>query len=165
MAIVNLDKIQAKKVGNLEHLVFTQDVTNGVFAHAGELVQGLVSGDGEAVKAVVPTEESIVTDEVILHASPELEYDPRKAGLKHFKLEAGEVGRGYHLTAGDIVTLTADLFEGTPVVNEYVVPQAASMKLAPAAELGNTRFAAKVIEKTVLGFDGAEAYAIKVVKA
>lgn len=165
MAIVNLDKVQACYSGNLESMVFDTDVTNGVFAHIGGLKEGLVSGDGEVVEAVVPTAESIATQEVVLHASPEVNYDPRQAGLKHFKLKAGEIGRGYHLTPGDMITLTEDLIDGTPVVGEYVIPQAGSMKLVASKDGAGTYFVAKVVEKGVLGFDAQTAYTIRVVNA
>lgn len=170
MAIVNLDKVQAKYVGNLESVVFDTDVTNGIVFHLGELV----SGERELHTVRVPDEDSIEKDPLLLHASPEVMYDPRKSSLKSFVLEKGKAGRAYYLTAGDVITLTEDLFTDKPVVGEYVVPTPGSNKLSPSADGTVTkgddskiepRFKAKVIEETTLGFDGDKAYVIKVEKA
>lgn len=170
MPIVRLDKVQAAYNGNLESIVFGANATNGLFVHLG----ALKAGETEVHEVVAPSFATLEKEEVILHASPEVMYDPRKQSLADFVLEAGEVGRGYHLTAGDVITLTADLFTATPTVDEYVVPDGnGSMKLTPSADGtasdgGNTynpRFVAKVIEQTTLGANAQTAYAIKVVKA
>lgn len=160
MAIVRLDKVQAIYGGNLESVTFTADTKNGVVFALG----ALETGETDLHKAVAFTD--VTTEEVILHASPEVNYDPRKQGLKDFVLEKGQAGRGYHLTAGDVVTITEDGFDGTPVVGEYVAPENANDLLkAIGAVAGTTRFLATVIEKTTLGADVTVAYAIKVLKA
>jgi hypothetical protein len=81
-----------------------------------------------------------------------------------FILKAGQVGRAYIPSVGDIFTITDNVITGTTVVGQYVIPANASLQLAAAADLtGGTRFAAKVIEKTTLY--GLPATAIQVVKA
>lgn len=170
MPIVRLDKVQAAYNGNLESIVFGADATNGLFVHLG----ALQAGETEVHQVVAPSFATIEKEEVILHASPEVMYDPRKQSLEDFVLEAGQVGRGYHLVPGDVITLTADLFTATPTVGEYVVPDGnGSMKLTPSADgtatdgtnTYNPRFVAKVIEQTTLGVTGQTAYAIKVVQS
>lgn len=159
--IVNLDRIQAVKTGNIESVVANIDLDNGSFVHLG----GLVNGERELRQAVVPTTATITTDEVVLVASPELDYLPGK-GLKDFYIPAGTPARAYHLEVGDIFTITDDGITGTPQVGKYVVPQNGSVKLAVANDLtGGTRFAGKIIEKTYLGFDRISASVIQVVKA
>lgn len=170
MAIVQLEKVAAKYNGNLESVVFETDVTNGIVLHLG----GLVPGQRELHQARIPDDESIQKDPLLLHASPEVMYDPRKSSLKDFVLEKGKAGRCYYLSPGDVIALTEDLFTSTPKVGEYVVPAPGSNKLAPSADGMATisggdkvepRFRAKVIEETVLGFDSDKAFVIKVEKA
>lgn len=169
MAIVNLDKVHSSYTGNLESLQFAADKTNGVFAHVGDLV----AGERELKQAVQPTEATVEDQAVVLHASPEVMYDERKYRLEDFVLEAGQPGRAYHLTVGDIVTLTDDLFSAAPTVGEFAVSQYGADILAPSADGtilagdGTTpltpKFRAKVIEQTQL--DGKNAFAIQVVSA
>lgn len=160
MAIVNLDKIQARKTGNLTPVVFTEVVKNGAVFHLGDLV----AGERELHKALKPAASTVDVLPLVLHASVEMGYNPREYALKHFELAVGEEGRGVHLEEGDIFTMTADAFDGAPVVNQFVVPQADKTQLKPAATIGTTRFVGKVIESTILGFDGSPAFAIQVVK-
>jgi hypothetical protein len=159
--IVNLDKIQAKKNGNLESLQHVADVPQGSVAHVGTLV----AGTRDVFNVVVPTTASITTDEVVLIASPEYNYLPGKS-LEDFVNVTGLNMRGYHLTEGDTFTISDDGIDGTTVEGQYVIPQNASMKLKAAADLtGGTRFAAKVIKKTTIGFGGTKAATVvKVVK-
>lgn len=160
--IVNLDKIQAKKVGNLESLQYTADVANGSVAMVGDLV----TGERELKNVVVPATAKLTSDEVVLIASPEVNYLPGKS-LEDFVNLANQPMRAYHLTIGDIFTISDDGIDGTTVVDQYVIPQNASLKLAAAADLtGGTRFAAKVISKGNIGFGNAKAATtVQVVKA
>ena len=156
MAIVNLDKVAGQ---HLSSIIADEDLTNGLFGQLGDLVEG----ERETYEFLPVTD---VADEVILHATPEVMYDPRKKGLKDFVLEAGTVGRGYHLERGDIITLTEDLFTDTPTVGEFAIPQEGSRKLTTSVD-GNTdggekpSLVFKVIEVTTLGFDATTAYALR----
>lgn len=160
--IVNLDKLQASKIGNLETLQHVADVPNGSVAHIG----ALVTGQRDVFNVVVPSTASIGNTEVVLIASPEVLYLPGKS-LEDFTNVAGTNMRGFHLHAGDIFTISNDGIDGTPTVGQYVIPQNNSLRLAAAADLsGNTKFAAKVIAQTVIGYNGAKsASVVQVVKA
>jgi hypothetical protein len=159
--IVNLDKLQAKKNGNLESLQHTADVPQGTVAHVGSLV----AGTRDVFNVVVPSTASILTDEVVLIASPEYNYLPGKS-LEDFVNVTGLNMRAYHLHVGDTFTISDDGIDGTTVEGQFIIPQNASMKLKAAADLtGGTRFAAKVIKKTTIGFTGKPATVVKVVKA
>lgn len=83
---------------------------------------------GAAVAANTPIEE------VVLIASPEVMYDPRKRSLDEFINEAGVPARGYRLHHGDIFSVTKDALAGaaTPAVGN-VVELAAGTKLNVAA--------------------------------
>ena len=168
MAVVRLNKITGN---HLESVVHTQNMTNGLFVQLGELV----TGETELYHVKTATTDADLKDEFLLHVTPQVDPDPRKAGLKHFVLEAGVQGRVYHLIKGDVFTLTVDLFDGTPVVGEYAVPQIGSLKLAPSADgtvLGSDGTTAvepslvlKVERKTTLGYDNSDAYQLRVIKA
>lgn len=158
MAIVRSDKIQAGYNGNMESIKFAAQITNGYVCHVGSLV----AGERELKTAVKPTTESIATKEIVMVIAPEVVYDSQKVGLKDFTIPAGQAARAYHFTEGDIVTLTVDLFTATPTVGEFVVPANDSWLLAPIADPTGVRFVAEVIEKTTLGYDATEAYAIEV---
>lgn len=165
MAVIRLDKIAGI---HLESAVHTEVLTNGLFAQLGELV----AGETELYEVKVPQDDADLANEFLLHATPEVEADPRKAGLKHFTVEAGDAGRFYYLTKGDVITLTQDLIDGTPTVNEFAVPQVGSLKLESSTDgKGGTTGAVdpslvfKVIDKTTLGYDGTDAYRLRVVKA
>lgn len=161
MAIVRLDKVQASYNGNLESLRFATEKTNGIFVKLG----GLVAGQREVRTALTPA--NIATDVIVLHATPEVEYDPRKSGLKNFTVKAGEEGRGYHLVLGDIITLTEDLVESgaTIVLNDILTPQVGAEILEKPADPATSRLQLQVIEVTTLGYDNQRALALQVIKA
>lgn len=160
-AIVNLDKLQASKTGNLESLKHTADVPNGSVAHVGTLV----AGERDLFNLVVPTTASIANTEVVLIASPEVVYLPGKS-LEDFVNVTGIPMRAFHLHAGDVFTISDDGLDGTTVEGQYVIPQNNSLKLIAAVDLtGGTKFAAKVIKKTTIGFTGKAASVVQVVKA
>lgn len=159
MAVVRLNKIAGT---HLESVVHNENMTNGLFVQLGELV----TGETELYQVKTPAVEADLLDEFLLHVTPEVDPDPRKAGLKHFVVEAGVQGRAYHLVKGDVFTLTADLFDGTPVVGEFAVPQVGSLKLEPSDTVPATvSLALKVERKTTLGYDNSDAYQLRVVKA
>lgn len=168
MAVVRLDKIAGIHLASVKH---NADMTNGLFVQLGDLV----AGETELYEVAVPSVDADLQKEFLLHATPEVDPDPRKAGLKHFVVQAGGQGRAYHLAVGDIVTLTNDLIDGTPTVGQFAVPQLGSMKLeasadgATLAEDGTTpvepRLQLKVIQATSLGYDNSDAVALRVVKA
>lgn len=165
MAVIRLDKITG---GHLESVKHTAVMTNGLFVQLGDLVDG----ETELYQVAVPQTDEDLAKEFLLHATPEVMADPRQAGLKHFVVEAGDAGRAYHLVKGDVITLTADLIDGTPVVGEFAVPQTGSLKLetSPDGKGGSTgaievSLVLEVVRKTMLGYDGTDAYQMRVVKA
>lgn len=150
---IRTDKLQATYVGNIESVVFDKDVQNGEIGVLGSHV------GREAVQAATPTD--VTKEEILIIASPEVVYKKEET-LLDFVNEAGKLARAYHLTVGDIITVTDDVIDGTSVVDQYLVPENGKTKLVPAADLsGGTRFAAKVIEKGRLY--GQPATAFKVV--
>ncbi len=154
MAVIRLDKIAGT---HLESIQAPEELKNGFFLQLG----ALVAGEKElrtATKVVDNTKGGIV-----LHATPEVDPDPRKAGLKHFTVAQGEAGRGYRLVEGDIITLTEDLFASAPVIGDEVSPQNGGFLLDTS--IGDEALVLEVIEETTLGFDYEKAFALSVKKA
>lgn len=162
MAVIRLDKITG---GHLESIRHTVVMKNGYFVQLGSLV----SGETELYTVETAQDEADLKKEFLLHATPEVQADPRKSGLKHFQVEVGEEGRAYHLVKGDVITLTADLIDGTPVVNQFVVPQVNSLKLEASVDglqgTAETSLVFEVVRKTTLGYENADAYQLRVVKS
>lgn len=169
MAVTRLDKITG---GHLESINYTAILKNGHFVQLG----ALVSAETELYNAKLATTDADLAKEFLLHATPEVMADPRLAGLKNFQVEIGDEGRAYHLVKGDVITLTADLFEGTPVVGKYAVPQIGSVLLEASNDgktLGTGATPAsiepslvfEVVRKTTLGYDASDAYVLRVIKA
>jgi hypothetical protein len=167
-AIVNVEKINRGGV-ELVNLVHTADMDNGVVAHLGDYV----TGEGELRQVVVPTAQSILTDPVALVASSEIQGDMYLpySTLKDFFNKANLPARGYRLPVGAQFEITTDGFDGVAVKNQYLIPQAGSLRLVAAADLtGNTRFAVKVVATglkfgyTGNGFEKKDSVLVEVVK-
>lgn len=157
MAIVRLDKIAGT---HLESVKAEVELKNGYFVELG----ALVAGESELRVATAPTD--IENGDIVFHASPEVDADPRKAGFKHFVVEAGKAGRAYRLEKGDIVTLTVDLFADVPAEGDILAPQVGAFTLAEFDALSATpAIQVRVLQETTLGFDAQKAFAVQVVKA
>jgi hypothetical protein len=155
MAIVRLDKITGNHLSNGRNA--TEDMLNGYFVELG----GLIAGERETYNITAPAD--VLATEVLLHATPEVMYDPRKSALEDFYVEQGEECRLYHLTVGDIVTLTEDLFTAPPAVGDVVSPQVGSYLLG--AVVAGARLTFEVIEANQLGYNRVPAFAVRVLTA
>ena len=143
---VRLDKVHAKKYGNIESVKHTADMQNGFVFHA----ENLSSGEREVKDVMQPATATITAKSILLHASVETVYLAGQT-LLDFYVPTGSVGRAYLLKAGDIVTITDNVITGSTVVGQYVVPQNGSLQLAAAADLsGGTKFQGKVIAKETI---------------
>lgn len=81
-----------------------------------------------------------------------------------FSLAIGEIGRGYVPYVGFTVTIEDAQIDGATTKDQYVIPKAASLKMAAAAVLGGTEAVAfQVKEKTTL--NGVAATKIVCIKA
>lgn len=157
MAVTRLDRIAGT---HLESIKAPEDIKNGYFLQLGALV------DDETELRIATKVADPTKGEIVFHATPEVMADPRQAGLKHFYVAKDEAGRAYHLVVGDRITLTADLFASTPVVNGYVAPVAGSYLLDGFdAETEQSVLVLKVTRETTLGYDGDKAFTLQVVKA
>lgn len=144
---VRLDKVHAKKYGNIESVKnLSADMQNGFVFHA----EDLSAGEREVKDVIQPATATITVKSILLHASVETVYLAGQT-LLDFYLASGSAGRGYLLRAGDIVTITDNVITGTTAVGKYLVPANGSFQLAVANDLtGGTKFQAKVIAKETI---------------
>lgn len=159
MSLVRLDKVQAAYNGNLESVVHNADMANGSVVMLG----GLVAGERELRQVVAPTALKAAEEEILLVASPEVNYSPLEKD-EDFVNKANKAARAYHLSVGDIFTVTDDMISGSSVVGQFV-GAIDGLKLGASATAPTTRFSGLVLEKTTLGYNGAAATVIQVLKA
>lgn len=158
MPIVRLDKIAGTHIENVRN---DADVMlNGFFVQPVALVEGETS----LYVAGAPTD---VADEVWMHVSPEVESDPRRQGLTVFEVPVGTAARAYHMTVGDVISMTRDLVTGAPAVGSFLIPAVGAYRLAVAADeiaADASRFSAVVIEDDItLGYNNEAAIAFRVI--
>lgn len=159
--LIRLDKVQAYEVGNIVNVIHSAELENGRFINLG-VESTDVAG---AYDVAIPATATLDSEEVLLHASAEVIYDPTKS-IDDFALEAGKLGRAFHLTVGDQITVTQDAFETIGAEGTFLIPQDGSTKLVGAADLTDgTKLAIKIVDKSVTLGMGREAVTVRVVKA
>jgi len=149
MAIVRKDIMLAGYNGPLANVkVFDNagttkvQTTNGVFV----VVEGLLEdGERELRKGRLAELADVAKNVVLIHNS-EVMYDERLYKLDDFVIKADKVARGYHLFTGDVITLTEDLFVGTPVVGETLVVHTDGKLGKDDASLATAKIVFHVIE-------------------
>lgn len=156
MSVVRLDKLQASYVGNIESVAHASVVMkNGNVVSVGNFL----NGKDEVRSATAP---AALTEEILLVAAPEVMYDERKR-LAEFTIPVGKPARAYHLTVGDVFTITDDGISGSTVLGQFVIPAVGNLRLTASATEGTGRFVGKVIRKET--FNDSPATMIQVVKA
>lgn len=94
---------------------------------------GLIDGEREVYTATTPTATTKL-GAIVLVTTPEVVADERKKNLEDFRNEAGDIATGDKLFSGDIFSVTAEGFTGTPAKGKIVELQA-STKLNAVATL------------------------------
>lgn len=114
-----------------------KDIDNGNVV----LLTGLMTGERELYRAVVPAANSNI-DDVVIIGSSEMMYDERlNKDLTKFYNEAGRACRGYRLHRGNIYSVTADGLSAasTIAVGNIVELQADTKpKVVASATAGST---------------------------
>lgn len=165
--VVRLDKVLAAHNGNLESVQHTVDMDNGSFVHVGNLV----AGSREVHSVVVPATATISDQEVVLVAAPEVIYRSFDGTqLDAFYTEAGTPARAFHLTKGDVVSISSDMFTGLPTdrtqaIGKYVAPQDGSVKLAYSATKPTTRFIGVIDAVETFGINAKEVVQVRVLNS
>lgn len=111
-------------------------IENGNVLKLGNLITGerevYVGGDVAANDNV---------KDVVLVASPEVNYDERIRNLDQYINEAGKIVRGYRFHKGDVFSVTKDALDGnaTPAINDVVEFKAGTkLNVASSATSGST---------------------------
>lgn len=154
---VRLDKLQATYAGNIASVRLNTQLDNGNLVALGSLEDA----NREVYAAATPT--AVASQELVFVASPETFYDPTYM-IVNFTNPADSVARAFHLTVGDVLTITDGLIDGTSVKDQYLVPQNNSTKWAVASSVGSTRLVAQVIKKTTI-YGGYPATQFRIIKA
>lgn len=141
--VVRIDNMSGTK--NPENLVslryFVGDTETAITNGSIVKLIGLMTGEREVYKAVAPAADTPI-EELVLVASPELNYDERLTGYDDFRNEAGGVAaRGYRLAKGSVFSITADgLTATTPAVGNIVEAQADTKpKVVSSLTSGSTK--------------------------
>jgi len=150
-AIVRLDNVSAQYDGALiKSAKFYNGETVAAIDNAQVVtLDGLLSGEREIYKAVAP---AAVTDKIYLTAGVELMYDESEYhGLEDYTNEAGKPFRVIELQSGDTFSATAEAFDATPVVGNFVVVTAGSTKLAVKATVTDEHVIGKIVQIETVG--------------
>ena len=112
----------------------------------------LVTGEREIYKATTPATTTALED-VVLVATPEVEYDARKYAIDEFENKAGALIRGYSLKPGCIFSVTKDALAGlsTPAVGNLVELQAGTKLKVVSSATSNTTQVGKIIAIETVG--------------
>lgn len=140
MAKVFLDKINPS--AHIETVVAKEDLKNGQFLKLGVL--GTAGESREVVKAANEDDANVfLVDAPLSYGHPDFDLDK-------YELKAGKAGRAYHLTVGDVMSVTPDLAEGVKVGDRVTVGKTGYgfAKAADGKGIG------MVVAKEYHGFDG-----------
>lgn len=149
MGLVKLDDVTDKMV----NLVATVDVVDGNLLAIGAQ-ESFGVNKGDTPTAITNDLAFVANDFVSTHV-----LDREEARI----IKAGTEIRGYLLKFGDVVTVTNDLIDGTPVLNQFVIPQA-GLKLKFSAILGATESLAFQIDEINDSLGGFPATVLRVVR-
>jgi len=83
------------------------------------LIGDLITGEREIFDGTTPAATTALKD-IVLVTTPEVMADERKKNLSDFINEAGADCTGDRLYSGDIFSITAEGFDGTPAVDKIV---------------------------------------------
>lgn len=145
--IVRLDRVQSVYGGNIDSVVHTADLENGMIVQSGDLVKGR-----EVRKVIVPTTGS---GNLRLVSTPEInksEYSIADGALENCYTPAGKPARAYNLVRSDIFSVSTDMVKsiGTePKKGNYVV--ADGLKYKEVDKIENEEFIGKIIDLETIG--------------
>lgn len=122
------------------------EIENGNVAKIG----ALENGSREIYTATAPAANDKITD-IVLIASPEIQYDDHEHNLDEFINKAGDIARGYHLYDNDIFSVTADCISGTPKVGSIIELMAGTKLKAVDSATASSTTIGKIIDKNIVG--------------
>jgi hypothetical protein len=120
------------------------------------VVGNLIDGEREIYTSSTPAVDSTVAS-LALITTPEVLADERKKNLSDFRNEAGDVCTGDKLVSGNIFSVTAEGFTGTPAKGKIVELQAGTkLKCVDTLTSGSTQVG------TIIDFVNGK-YAVQVI--
>lgn len=112
--VAESSRLKATTVGHIYDLEMIEDTDNGSIVAIGAL--------SDLGVQVFKAKAYAAGEKPYLVLTPPLAYNGKKAWSdeKYFYNAQGEVARAYELHVGDIYTVSADAFTGSPAVGKYV---------------------------------------------
>ena len=156
MSIVWRDKVLSSYNGNIESVLIVEDASvaepvavkaeNGVFV----TLAGLADKGREVKYAELATDPA---QDVLLVSTPEVFYETGKE-IDDFVNEAGAVARAFRLADGDVITLTEDIVDGAPKVNDkYVVGEGGKLEALVAGDGTEAEPVVKFVVREDAGYE------------
>lgn len=132
--VAESSRLKATTAGHIVDLEMIADTDNGSIVTVGAHVEGQVFKAAAYAEGKTP----------YLVLTPPLAYNGKKlwSDEKYFYNAKGEIARAYELHVDDIFTVSADAFDKTPVVGNFVGADYAVVEAAPEAG-----FVGEVIEE------------------
>lgn len=132
--VAESSRLKATTAGHIYDLEMIEDTDNGTIVAVGAHVEG----------QVFKAKTYAAGDAPYLVLTPPLAYNGKKAWSdeKYFYNAQGEIARAYELCEGDIYTLSADAFTGSPEVGKFV-----GADYAAVAEVPASGFVGEIIEE------------------
>ena len=126
--VAESSRLKATTAGHIYDLEMIEDTDNGTIVAVGAHVEG----------QVFKAKTYAAGDAPYLVLTPPLAYNGKKAWSdeKYFYNAQGEIARAYELCEGDIYTLSADAFTGSPEVGKFVGADYAAVAEVPASGVG-----------------------------
>lgn len=140
-AVVTREAMQSENVAVLrKSFKYQPSSVDTAIENGCVVVKGaLINKEREIYTATTPAANSVLSD-LLLVTTPEILADERLKNLSDFRNEAGDVCTGDVLKSGDIFSLTAEGFTGTPVVGKIVELQAGTkLKVVDTLTSGSTQ--------------------------
>ena len=146
--VAESSRLTATGAGHIYDLEMIADTDNGSIVAIGEHVEG------QLFKA----KAYAAGDKPYLVLTPPLAYNGKRgqSDEKYFYNAKGEVARAYELYVGDIYTISADGFTGTPEVGKFV-----DATHTVSAEAG-ANYAGEIIEEVT--YTNSVSYRVRVIK-
>lgn len=136
--VAESSRLKATTVGHIYDLEMIEDTDNGSIVAVGAL--------SDLGVQVFKAKEYAAGEKPYLVLTPPLAYNGKKAWSdeKYFYNAKGEVARAYELHVDDIYTVSADAFDKTPAVGDFVN---ATYTVSDTA--GSTGFVGEIIEEVI----------------
>ena len=146
--VAESSRLTATGVGHIYDLEMIEDTDNGSIVAVGEHVEG------QLFKA----KEYAAGDKPYLVLTAPLAYNGRRgqSDEKYFYNAKGDVARAYELYVGDIYTISANGFIGTPAVGKFVDAG------HNVVESAGSNYAGEIIEEVI--YTNSVSYRVRVIK-